>query len=74
MLDILKSEGNFVIKFVALTIKLYIYVHCNYLKRGPQTYNNGIIHAHSSDHLKVCKRKLRCPHSFLSTNTQWDHK
>ena len=23
MLDILKSEGNFVIKFVALTLKLY---------------------------------------------------
>ena len=24
MLDILKSEGNFVIKFVALTLKLYL--------------------------------------------------
>ena len=40
MLDILKSEGNFVIKFVALTLKI-ISVHYNCFKRGPQTYNNG---------------------------------
>ena len=26
MLDILKSEGNFVIKFVALTLKLYLFI------------------------------------------------
>ena len=37
MLDILKSEGNFVIKFVALTLKFYLCIAII----SKETYNNG---------------------------------
>ena len=82
MLDILKSEGNFVIKFVALTLKLYLCIAI-ISKESHKRIIMGvfrIIHAYSSDHLIVCKRKLRCPRvpgaraASLRTNTQWDHK
>ena len=66
MLDILKSEGNFFVKFVALTLKLYLCIAI-ISKESHKRITMGVVQNYSCilvRSLKVCKRKLRCPRSF----------
>ena len=66
MLDILKSEGNFVIKFGALTLKLYPCI-ATILEECHKRMIMGVVQNYSCilfRSLNSVQRKLRCPRSF----------
>ena len=62
MLDILKSEGNFVIKFVALTLKLYLCIAI-ISKEGHKRIKMGVVQNCSCILFRSLNRVQ---------NTQWD--
>ena len=67
MLDILKSEGNFVIKFVALTLKFYLCIAI-ISKESQKRIIMGVVHYYTQlivilvlKVLTKCKAHFRCP-------------